>query len=203
MKIKPIHIRGHRQQHGSALKQCSELILMISGHHPCNNYTSHIRPHFCLCSPFKPICMHNEGFWIRGHHLLMLSFIFMTSMLSQCGRAVRELRVSAVVWSGLTARSGEGKGGFPLELDQNKTRLQTPRGSASFLSGLLTKHLQDSDMYMEKPESPCPVAVAGVVKFVFSVSMRDLVKTFFWHLCLMICLNSVKTACAPRRPHTY
>lgn len=35
---------------GNALKQCSELILMISGQRPCNNYTLHIRLHFA-CVP--------------------------------------------------------------------------------------------------------------------------------------------------------
>lgn len=35
---------------GNGLKQCSELILMISGQHPCNNYALHIRPHFA-CVP--------------------------------------------------------------------------------------------------------------------------------------------------------
>lgn len=89
--------------------------------------------------------------------------------------------MSVVVWSGLTVRSEEGW--VPLELHQNKTRLQTPLESASFLRCLLIKHLQVSDIYvrvrlLEKPESPCPVAAAGVVEFVFSFSMRGLVKIF-------------------------
>lgn len=38
---------------GSGLKQCRELILMISGQHPCNNYTSHIRPLFARVPPLN------------------------------------------------------------------------------------------------------------------------------------------------------
>lgn len=38
---------------GNGLKQCSELIFMISGQHPCNNYTSHIRPHFARVPPLN------------------------------------------------------------------------------------------------------------------------------------------------------
>lgn len=37
----------------NGLKQGSELILMISGQHPCNNYTVHIRPHFARVPPLN------------------------------------------------------------------------------------------------------------------------------------------------------
>lgn len=89
--------------------------------------------------------------------------------------------MSVVAWPGLTVQSMEGW--VPLELDRNKTGLQTLLESASFLSCQLIKQLQVSDIYatvrlLETPESPCPVAVASGIKFVFSFSMHDLVKIF-------------------------
>lgn len=84
MKIKPIHIRGHRLQRGNRLKQCSELILMISGQHPCNNYTLRIRPHFARVPPLNLFACIMRNLNERSSFINAVIYIY-----DQCALVVR------------------------------------------------------------------------------------------------------------------
>lgn len=83
------HISGHRLQRGNRLKQCSELILMISGQHPCNNYTSHIRPHFARVSPLNLFACMMRDLNKRPSFINAVIYIYDQCALAECARRHR------------------------------------------------------------------------------------------------------------------
>lgn len=109
MKIKPIHIWGHRLHWGIAPRQCTELILMIWGQHPCYNYTFHIRPHFARVIPLNLFaCTMRE----LNEMLSFINAVIYIYDKWYCGHAIKVLSMSVAIWSEIWQAWTE-KGRYP------------------------------------------------------------------------------------------
>lgn len=109
---------------GNGLKQCSELILMISGQHPCNNYTSHIRPHFARVPPLNLFACIMRDLNKRSSFINAVIYIYdqCAFEVPACCQRAQDDRCHLVgTLSGLS-----GDGCVAAELDRNESTAQTP-----------------------------------------------------------------------------
>lgn len=105
----------------NGLRQCTELILMISGQHPCNNYTVHISPHFARVTPLNLFaCIMrdlNEGSSFINDVIYIYDQCAL--VLRACHQRAQDEHCLSV--SSLTGLSGEGE--VPLESHEIKAKL--------------------------------------------------------------------------------
>lgn len=112
---------------GNGLKQCSELILMSSGQHPCSNYTSHIRPRFARVPPLNLFACIMRDLNKRLSFINAVIYIYDQCAFEVPARRQRAQDDRCLLAGTLTGLRGEGC--VPLESDKNKTAVQTPQES--------------------------------------------------------------------------